>query len=224
MPATTFLVPCCLLRSLLNLFATTHLLLTPITRFTIILHPPLLASVDYIYLSAAWAPGAGEPYIIARVMEFVTAASSRSGAAALASSSGTLQVRANVFLRMRDISLRNTNDPRLLVATMHSDVFNLENVRGVCEVRHRELIGNGSAPEVSQWKKKDDHFYYYQLYDRYIHRFYDVIPTEKVKNAPPSVLSVLRTRYSFIVAEVGMMADLCDALRGCAVCHRWAAR
>ncbi|EPQ27204.1 uncharacterized protein PFL1_05127 [Pseudozyma flocculosa PF-1] len=178
---------------------------------------------DHIYISAAWAPGAGEPYVIARVMEFVTAASSRSGAAALASSSGTLQVRANLFLRMRDITVRSSSDPRLLVATMHSDVFNLENVRGICNVRHRDLIGSGSAPDVSQWKKKEDHFYYHQLYDRYIHRFYDVIPTEKVKNVPPEVLSTLRQRYSFVIAEPGMMADLCDALRGCAVCHRWAA-
>ncbi|CBQ69988.1 conserved hypothetical protein [Sporisorium reilianum SRZ2] len=193
----------------------------PVTRVAI-RDGKMIGINDHIYLSPAWAPGAGEPYMIARVMEFVTAASSRSGAAALASSSGTLQVRANVFLRMRDISLRSTNDPRLLVATMHSDVFSLENVRGICEVRHRDLIGNGTAPDVSQWKKKEDHFYYYQLYDRYIHRFYDVIPTEKVQNAPPEVLTTLRTRYSFVVAEVGMINDLTDALRGCAVCHRWA--
>ncbi len=123
---------------------------------------------------------------------------------------------------MRDISLRSTNDPRLLVATMHSDVFSLENVRGICEVRHRDLIGSGTAPDVSQWKKKEDHFYYYQLYDRYIHRFYDVVPTDKVQNAPPEVLTTLRSRYSFVVAEAGMINDLTDALRGCAVCHRWA--
>ena len=193
----------------------------PVTRVAI-RDGKMIGINDHIYLSPAWAPGAGEPYMIARVMEFVTAASSRSGAAALASSSGTLQVRANVFLRMRDISLRSTNDPRLLVATMHSDVFSLENVRGICEVRHRDLIGAGTAPDVSQWKKKEDHFYYYQLYDRYIHRFYDVIPTEKVQNAPPEVLATLRTRYSFVVAEAGMINDLTDALRGCAVCHRWA--
>lgn len=193
----------------------------PVTRVAI-RDGKMIGINDHIYLSPAWAPGAGEPYMIARVMEFVTASSSRSGAAALASSSGTLQVRANVFLRMRDISLRSTNDPRLLVATMHSDVFSLENVRGICEVRHRDLIGNGTAPDVSQWKKKEDHFFYHQLYDRYIHRFYDVIPTEKVQNAPPEVLTTLRTRYSFVVAEVGMINDLTDALRGCAVCHRWA--
>ncbi|SNX86598.1 uncharacterized protein MEPE_05307 [Melanopsichium pennsylvanicum] len=193
----------------------------PVTRVAI-RDGKMIGINDHIYLSPAWAPGAGEPYMIARVMEFVTAASSRSGAAALASSSGTLQVRANVFLRMRDISLRSINDPRLLVATMHSDVFSLENVRGICEVRHRDLIGSGTAPDVSQWKKKEDHFFYYQLYDRYIHRFYDVIPTEKVQNAPPEVLTTLRTRYSFVVAEAGMINDLTDAVRGCAVCHRWA--
>ncbi|SAM86060.1 uncharacterized protein UBRO_07994 [Ustilago bromivora] len=193
----------------------------PVTRVAI-RDGKMIGINDHIYLSPAWAPAAGEPYMIARVMEFVTAASSRSGAAALASSSGTLQVRANVFLRMRDISLRSTNDPRLLVATMHSDVFSLENVRGICEVRHRDLIGSGTAPDVSQWKKKEDHFYYYQLYDRYIHRFYDVIPAEKVQNAPPEVLTTLRNRYSFVLAEAGMINDLTDALRGCAVCHRWA--
>ncbi|PWY99384.1 hypothetical protein BCV70DRAFT_212208 [Testicularia cyperi] len=193
----------------------------PVTRVAI-RDGKMVGINDHIYLSPAWAPGAGEPYMIARVMEFVTAASSRSGAAALASSSGTLQVRANIFLRMRDISYKSTNDPRMLVATMHSDVYSLENIRGICEVRHRDLIGNGSAPDVSQWKKKDDHFYYHQLYDRYIHRFHDVIPTEKIKNAPPEVIQTLRTRYSFVAAEVGMIADLTDALRGCTVCHGWA--
>lgn len=155
-------------------------------------------------------------------MEFVTASSSRNGAAPLASSSGTLQVRANVYARPRDISHRVGNDSRLLFATMHSDVFALECVRGLCVVRHRDLIGD--APDVSAWKKKEDHFYYTQLFDRYLHRYYDVIPTDKVKNAPQEVLVTLRNRYSFVAAEVGMTADLCDSLRGCATCHRWAAR
>ncbi|CAO1614953.1 unnamed protein product [Sympodiomycopsis kandeliae] len=175
---------------------------------------------DHIYISAPWIPGGGEPYIIGRVMEFVIASSARSGAAALASSSGTLQVRVNVFQRQRDISHKATSDSKLLLATMHSDVYALENVRGLCEVRHRELIGD--APQISAWKKMDDHFYYYQLYDRYIHRHYDVIPTTKLQNVPPEVLETLRKRYSFVIAEVGMAGDLCDAVRGCAVCHQWA--
>lgn len=167
---------------------------------------------DFVYLSVPWATGIGEPYIIARVMDFV-AADGRT----------PTQLRANVFLRMRDLTHRANNDPRLLVATMHADIYDLESVRGKCRVLHRELISNGSTPEVAAWKRRDDHFYYHQLYDRYIHRFYDVVPTYRVKNAPDEVLATLRDRYSFIVAEVGISADLCDALRGCAVCRQWAA-
>lgn len=184
--------------------------------------PYLFSETDYVYVSTPWAPGAGEPYIIARVMEFVLASSSRKGAQALASSSGTLQVRVNLYLRQRDITHRTLHDPRLLVATMHSDVFALENIRGLCIVRHRDLIGD--APAVSAWKRKDDHFYYHQLFDRYLHKFYDVIPTDRVRNAPEDVLAVLRQRYSFIVAEIGLAADLCGALRACTVCEKWAAR
>ncbi|KAK0555392.1 putative PHD type zinc finger protein with BAH domain-containing protein [Tilletia horrida] len=179
---------------------------------------------DHIYLSAPWAPGAGDPYVIGRVMEFVNPAIKR-GASHQPQYSGPvkLQVRVNVFLRSRDISSRPSQDPRLLVATMHSDLFSVDNIRGLCNVRHRDLIGDGHAPDIGAWKKREDHFYYYQLYDRYIHRSYDVIPTEKLRNAPPDVLAVLRQRYSFIVAELGMTQDLCDAMRGCQVCHRWAA-
>lgn len=154
-------------------------------------------------------------------MEFVTASAARKGAQTVASSSGTLQVRANIYLRQRDITHRNLHDPRLLVATMHSDVFALENIRGVCVVRHRDLLGD--APAVSSWKRKDDHFYYHQLYDRYLHKLYDVIPTEKLRNAPEEVLAVLRSRYSFIAAEIGMASDLCGALRACSICNKWAA-
>jgi hypothetical protein len=103
---------------------------------------------------------------------------------------------------------------------MHCDLLALDNVRGLCEVRHRELIGE--APEVGAWKKRDDHFYYHQFFDRYAHRFYDVVPTWKLQNAPAEVLSLLRKRYSFVLAEPGVSADLCDALRGCVICHQWA--
>ena len=160
--------------------------------------------------------------MIARVMEFVTASSSRKGAQTVATSSGTLQVRANIYLRQRDLHNKALSDPRLLVATMHSDIFALENIRGLCIVRHRDLIGE--APEIAAWKKREDHFFYHQLYDRYLHRSYDVIPTDKVRNVPFDVLTVLRNRYSFVVAEPSTTPDLCGALRGCSVCQKWASR
>lgn len=154
--------------------------------------------------------GLGEPYAVARVMDFVRAGEPG------------MQVRVNPFLRIRDLSHRTHGDSRLLVATMHADLYPISAVRGKCRVMHRDLIGDGGTPDLATWKRRDDHFYYHQLYDRYIHNFYDVVPTWKVKNAPEEVLDVLRERYSFIVAETTISADLCDALRGCNVCRQWA--
>jgi len=174
-------------------------------------------TADFVYLAPPWAVGIGEPYVIARVMEILP-----QGAPARGGSAGPgTQIRANLFFRMRELVQRANNDSRLLVATMHTETLGIEALRGKCRVMHRELIG--SSPEVAAWKRRDDHFYYYQLYDRYIHRFYDVIPTYRLRNAPDAVLTTLRDRYSFVVAEVGISADLCDALRGCAICRQWAA-
>lgn len=169
---------------------------------------------DYVYISAPWAYGLGEPYMIARVMDILQNEDQYGH--------WGWHVRVNLFLRMRDLTHRSNNDSRLLVATMHSDTFPLATVRGKCRVKHRDLISNGSPQELAAWKRRDDHFYYHQLFDRYIHRFYEVIPTWKLKNAPANVLQVLRERYSFIVAETSIASELCDALRVCFVCHEWA--
>lgn len=171
-----------------------------------------MIDLDFVYIALPWAVGMGEPYAVARIMDFVTR-----------SEDGTdTQIRANIFLRMRDLTHRANNDSRLLVATMHAELYPIKAIRGKCRVKHRDLISDGSPQELAAWKRRDDHFYYHQLYDRYIHRFYDVIPTYKVKNAPEAVLDTLREKYSFIVAEVGISSDLCDALRGCTVCREWA--
>ena len=169
---------------------------------------------DYVYISAPWAYGLGEPYMIARVMNILQSENHHGH--------GGGQVRVNLFLRMRDLTHRSNNDSRLLVATMHSDTFPVAAIRGKCRVKHRDLISHGSPQELAAWKRRDDHFYFYQLFDRYIHRFYEVIPTWKLRNAPENVLQVLRERYSFIVAETSIASELCDVLRVCFVCHEWA--
>lgn len=169
---------------------------------------------DYVYISAPWAYGLGEPYMIARVMNILQSENQHGH--------GGGQVRVNLFLRMRDLTHRSNNDSRLLVATMHSDTFPVAAIRGKCRVKHRDLISHGSPQELAAWKRRDDHFYFYQLFDRYIHRFYEVIPTWKLRNAPENVLQVLRERYSFIVAETSIASELCDVLRVCFVCHEWA--
>lgn len=87
-------------------------------------------------------------------------------------------------------------DYRLVVATMHSDVIPAAYVRGFCVVKHKEHIKN-----MHNFKEQEDAFYWTQvsravveskselihlaqLYDRYLHRYFDAVPVNKIRNAP----------------------------------------
>lgn len=133
-----------------------------------------------------------------------------------------LQARIAWYNRPKDVMGGRSYDPRLLVATMHSDLNPVSSIRGKCTVTHKHYIPRG---KLEQYKKQDNHFYYHQLYDRYMQRLYDVIPCELVQNVPTNVQEALYERYQFIVVEQGKAsADLTVARRTCCVCHDWCAR
>ncbi|GJN89120.1 hypothetical protein Rhopal_002094-T1 [Rhodotorula paludigena] len=195
---------------------------------------------DHVYVSAPWDDREGEPYIVARVLEILqpsskaalalpegsntdanpapasdSAPSSRSGSTAPTTD---LRVRVAYYFRTRDITSRYVADHRLVVATMHADTLPASYVRGRCTVKHREHI-----EELEVYKRQPDTFYWHQLYDRYLHRYFDAVPTYKVRNAPPEVITHLNANFEFVLCEVGTAAEICDAQRGCCVCHKWAA-
>ncbi|KAF9199294.1 putative PHD type zinc finger protein with BAH domain-containing protein [Haplosporangium sp. Z 27] len=149
----------------------------------------------------------GESYYIGRVMEFGKQIKGK-----------PLQVRIGWFYRPKDVMARRNHDPRLLVATMHSDMNPLSSIRGRCIVTHQSYI-----EDLDSYKKKPDHFYYNQLFDRYILRFYDVLPVESVRNLPADVAEVLNKRYQYIVVEAGTASEYTDAHRVCLICKRWCA-
>lgn len=86
-----------------------------------------------------------------------------------------------------------------------------------------------------------------QLYDRYLHRYFDALPTVKISNAPresltprnvlvssftdsslswmhvEEVIEHLLENFEFVLCEVGTGNQLCDAQRGCHTCSKWAA-
>ncbi|KAI8136699.1 hypothetical protein BJV82DRAFT_647095 [Fennellomyces sp. T-0311] len=165
-----------------------------------------IAVNDHVYLAPEHL---GETYYIGRVMEFC-GNSKRRG----------LQARIAWYNRPKDVISRKNHDPRLLVATMHSDLNPVSSIRGKCTVTHRHYIPAG---QLEQYKLQDDHFYYHQLYDRYMQRVYDIVPCELVQNVPKDVQTALRERYQFIVVEQGKAADLTVARRTCCVCHDWCA-
>ncbi|KAI1315122.1 putative PHD type zinc finger protein with BAH domain-containing protein [Mortierella claussenii] len=164
----------------------------------------LISVNDHVYLASEFI---GESYYIGRVMEFGKHSKGK-----------PLQVRIGWFYRPKDVMARRNHDSRLLVATMHSDMNPLSSIRGRCTVTHQSYI-----KDLDSYKKMPDHFYYSQLFDRYIHRFYDVLPVESVRNLPPDVAEEVGRRYQYIVVEAGTASEYTDAHRVCLICKRWCA-
>ncbi|GAA5928195.1 uncharacterized protein JCM15063_003815 [Sporobolomyces koalae] len=135
-----------------------------------------------------------------------------------ANESTDLRVRVAYYFRTRDITNRYVADHRLIVATMHSDTVPANYIRGTCQVLHKEHI-----EDLEKWKRETDTFYWHQLYDRYLHRYFDALPTLKVRNAPQEVLDYLLKSFEFVLCEVGTGNQLSDAQRGCHTCSKWAA-
>ncbi|RKP38829.1 hypothetical protein BJ085DRAFT_6854, partial [Dimargaris cristalligena] len=110
-----------------------------------------------------------------------------------------------------------SQDPRLVVATMHSDVNPVSTIRGKCVVTHAYHILEALAVYTSL----PDHFYFTQLFDRFVGRNYDVVPCEKVLNVPDNIAQALRDRYRYIIVEPTKTSELTDSHRSCKVCTQW---
>ncbi|GAA6007877.1 hypothetical protein JCM10207_004909 [Rhodosporidiobolus poonsookiae] len=186
-----------------------------------------LVQNDHVFVSAPWEERDGEPYLIGRIVEILQPTTSKPTGETTPPISTTsrngpdtsqLRLRVNYYFRTRDITNRYVADHRVVVASFHSDVVPAEYVRGVCTVRHREHIAN-----LEVYKREPDCFYWHQLYDRYLHRYFDSVPTYKVQNAPADIVRYLSDNFEFVLCEVGTAAQLCDAQRGCCKCYKWAA-
>ncbi|KAJ5763514.1 hypothetical protein N7533_002195 [Penicillium manginii] len=150
----------------------------------------------------------GEPYYLARIMEFLPSKTKDSGVIE--------SLRVNWYYRPRDIQ-RHSTDSRLVFASMHSDTCPLSSLRGKCSIRHVSEIQN-----INDYKKDRNNFWYDKMFDRYIHRLYDVIPTKDVINVPGNVKRVLHDRWRFILVEVGKGKELTGAVKTCKRCHLFA--
>ncbi|KAK9461811.1 uncharacterized protein V1516DRAFT_621863 [Lipomyces oligophaga] len=147
-----------------------------------------------------------EPYYIGRIMEFVKRGERTE----------QWQMRINWFYRPRDIPTRST-DTRQLYATMHSDLCPVASIRGKCIVKHRAHIG----VDLATYRANPDCFWFDKLYDRYICRFYEMLPTEKIQNMPADFAAALRARARFGVVEMGRSKELCQPARNCVRCGQF---
>jgi hypothetical protein len=150
------------------------------------------------------------------------------------------RVRLAWYYRPSDVSDRPVADPRLLLAAIYSEVCDINQLRAKCHVVHRDKIS-----DLSGWKKRPDRFYFNRLFDPYIKKEFEVIPSHDVRNRKPRIFphcvklpnkyyycnvvpdhirDVLTSRYEFVVAEKEVIPDLTDTIRLCDTCHDWCPR
>ena len=152
----------------------------------------------------------GEPYYLARIMEFLHIHNDIS--------QPVDALRVNWYLRPRDMQ-RKVNDTRVVFASMQSDTCPITSLRGKCQITHRNDI-----QDLDQYRKIQDSFWYEKLFDRYIHRYYEVIPTSQVINVPAKVKKVLDERWKFVIVEIGRGKELTSAIKSCKRCQGYCAR
>ncbi|KAK0618143.1 hypothetical protein B0T17DRAFT_618771 [Bombardia bombarda] len=161
---------------------------------------------DHVYLVCE---PPGEPYYLGRIMEFLHVKNDASLAVDA--------LRINWYYRPKDIG-RKVQDTRLVFATMHSDISPLTSLRGKCQIRHKAEI-----PDMTAYKRSPDCFWYEKLYDRYIQKNYEVIPTSQIINVPEYVKKVLDERWKFILVEQGRGKELTSAVKTCKRCTGYCA-
>lgn len=161
----------------------------------------LIGCPDQVYLVCE---PPGEPYYLCRVMEFIHVDNDPT--------KRIESMRVNWFYRPRDVQ-RYNNDSRLVYATMHSDLCPITSLRGKCQILHRTEIG-----DLDDYRKNQDSFWFNQVFDRFIHRWYDVIPTSQVINVPEKVKKALDERWKYICLETSRVKELTSAVKSCKRC------
>ena len=127
-------------------------------------------------------------------------------------------LRLNWYYRPKDIG-RNVNDTRQVFASMHTDANPLTAIRGKCEIKHKNHVENLDA-----FRATKDCFYFEKLYDRYIHRYYDVVPVKSVINIPANVKKVLTERWLYILAEPARAKEYVTPSKSCKRCKGYCSK
>ncbi|WPH02505.1 Hypothetical protein R9X50_00537000 [Acrodontium crateriforme] len=168
---------------------------------------PSTSSSDHVYLVCE---PPGDPYYLCRIMEFLHVESDNPNSPIDA-------IRANWYYRPRDVQ-RFNSDSRLVYGTMHSDICPITSLRGRCEIKHRSEIDDFDA-----YRKDRDTFYFVQVFDRFIRRWYECIPVSQVINVPENVKKALDERWKFVVVENGRVKELTSAVKTCKRCAQYCA-
>jgi hypothetical protein len=100
---------------------------------------------------------------------------------------------------------------------MHSDMCPITSLRGNIQIRHRSEIS-----DLDEYRKQKDSFWFEEVFDRFIHRYYRAIPTVDVINVPEKVKKALDERWKYIVVEQNKIKELTTPGKNCVRCKNFA--
>lgn len=145
-----------------------------------------------------------EPFYLAKVLGFTR-------------STKTNEIMVNVlwYYRARDLN-RRCSDSRLVYASLHRDTCPITSYRGHIAVEHKANI-----QDVRIFRKGPDRFYFDKLYDRYMFKMYEMIPTRDLLNLPPHYQTALNKRFQFVFIENGKLDELFSSPKHCDKCMQW---
>lgn len=156
----------------------------------------------------------GDPYYVARIMSFVKKGGDKDDTKGK-QRANLYTIKVNWWYRARDIS-KHTSDSRILYASMHSDTCPMQSLRGRCTVLHRDEI-----EDFDQYKSIPNQFWFDKLFDRYMIKFYDVIPTMMLSNLPTNYSKALNKRFQYIFVEQGRAKEMLQSPKSCIKCNQW---
>jgi len=76
---------------------------------------------------------------------------------------------------------------------------------------------------LDEYRKGKNSFWFNQVFDRFIHRWYEAIPTSQVINVPQNVKKALDERWKYIVVETSRVKELTSAVKLCKRCSGYCA-
>lgn len=133
-----------------------------------------------------------DPFYIAKVIGFT-----KKDASVTTRKASNYSFSVCWFYRPRDLN-RRTADSRLVYASLHRDTCPIASYRGKVTMMHKSEID-----DLDEYKKMPDSFYFDKLYDRYMIKMYDMIPTNKLVHLPQNYYTALNKRFEFVFVEVG---------------------
>lgn len=200
--------------------------------------PFLLQKGDYIYMVSE---PPGEPYYIGRILGFKTKHKQKAVLGPHPASDYVFQIQW--YYRPRDIS-KATLDLRLLFASMHSDTCPLQSFRGRVTVKHKQTVEEEHvtgleaasptpATPLEAYSQLPNCFYFDKLFDRYMLKFYDIVPTQLLlvylqnpHNNSHNFLKALHKRFEFVFVESARTKLFLHGFSStlschCGICGEW---